>query len=97
MKLAYEIASAVAESIRETLPDSEATAGVWLAGFTWAFALHWLIVIATTLAYLGGRRRPSRRSGCSPARSTRTPSARSPTPSRRSAVRPGSRGMAARP
>jgi uncharacterized membrane protein required for colicin V production len=41
----------LAEQLRETLPDSEETAGIWLAGFVWAFCLHWVIFCAVTLGH----------------------------------------------
>ena len=36
------------EGARETLPDSEETAGCWLAGFCWGMGLNWAMLIVTT-------------------------------------------------
>jgi hypothetical protein len=51
MSLAIEIARGIWESIRETLPDSDETAGAWLSGFCWAFLIFIaLLVIVSWLA-----------------------------------------------
>lgn len=51
MRLACAIAQQIAESIRESLPASEETAGVWLSGFVYAMVLHWVMLVLTTWAY----------------------------------------------
>lgn len=54
MRLLCDVALGLLASIRETLPDSEETAGAWVAGFAWAFAIHWVLLITVTLAWYGG-------------------------------------------
>lgn len=49
MSLLVAIVAGLAESLRETLPDSEQTAGVWLAGFCWAFVIFWATLIVVTV------------------------------------------------
>jgi len=51
MRLAAEIARGTWESFRETLPSNETEAGAWLAGFCWAFAIFWVILLAVTMAW----------------------------------------------
>lgn len=55
-RLVVDIVCGLAESVRETLPSTEDEAGAWLAGFCWAFVLHWVALIAVTYAYMGGSR-----------------------------------------
>lgn len=46
------------ESIRETLPSTTDEAGAFLSGMTYAFILHWAVLIFVTYAYVtagGGR------------------------------------------
>jgi hypothetical protein len=56
MKLARDVALGVAESIRESLPSDEKEAGPFLAGFTWAFVLHWAILVLSTWAWFSAQR-----------------------------------------
>lgn len=48
MGLVIEIVYGCYQTVRETLPASHEEAGVWMAGFVWAFCLHWVILIAVT-------------------------------------------------
>ena len=48
LKLPLTALRYVSEQVRETLPESEKTAGVWLAGFAWSFVLHWLMLVLVT-------------------------------------------------
>jgi hypothetical protein len=45
-------------TLRETLPDDVSECGVFLAGFTWAFLLHWVVLIIVTWSVC------SQRGGC---------------------------------
>jgi hypothetical protein len=56
MKLARDVARGLAESIRESLPADEKEAGPFLAGFCWAFGLHWLLLIVVTWAWFTATR-----------------------------------------
>lgn len=49
--LPAEIARGAWDSIRETLPSDDHDAGVFLAGFTWAFVIFWGLVILVTILY----------------------------------------------
>ena len=49
--LPAEIVSSAWDSIRETLPSDDHDAGVFLAGFTWAFVVFWGLVILVTILY----------------------------------------------
>ena len=55
MRLLAEITRGLAESIRETLPRTDDEAGVFLSGLTWAFVLHWAILIAVTYLHCSAR------------------------------------------
>jgi hypothetical protein len=46
-----EIVRGAWESVRETWPTSESDAGPFLAGFCWAFCLHWVVLFAVTYAH----------------------------------------------
>jgi hypothetical protein len=46
-----EILRGLAETIRETLPRSEAEGGAFLSGVCYAFAVHWALLIAVTWAH----------------------------------------------
>ena len=46
--LLWLVVAVIFDGVRETLPDDERTAGVWLAGFAWAFVLFWAMLILTT-------------------------------------------------
>lgn len=48
VRLLLDVLASLCTAVRESLPASEATAGVWLAGFAWAFALHWTLLILVT-------------------------------------------------
>jgi len=48
MSALIALAAGLMSDVRETLPDSEQTAGVWLAGFVWAFVIHWTVLILVT-------------------------------------------------
>lgn len=48
MSVLIAVAAGLVESVRETLPDSEQEAGVWLAGFVWAMVIHWTALIVVT-------------------------------------------------
>jgi hypothetical protein len=56
MRLARDLALGVAESIRESLPGDEKEAAPFLAGFCWAFALHWGMLILVTWAWVTAQR-----------------------------------------
>lgn len=51
MRLLCAVVAGLRESVRETLPDDEATAGAWVGGFCWAFAIHWVLLITVTLGH----------------------------------------------
>ena len=55
MRLIVEIAAACWESVRETWPTDEHEAGIWLAGFCWAFAVFWTCLFAVTWLYFTAR------------------------------------------
>lgn len=46
-----EILRGIWESVRESLPTYPEDAGPFLAGFCWAFAIHWVVLIAITYAH----------------------------------------------
>lgn len=48
-----EIATCLWESVRETWPRTEEEAGPFIGGFTWAFVIHWVLLIVVTLAWYG--------------------------------------------
>ena len=50
MRLLYDVALGVLESIKETLPGDEQEAACWVGGFCWSFAIHWILLITVTLA-----------------------------------------------
>jgi hypothetical protein len=53
--LVRELVRGLYESIRETLPSTDAEAGAFLAGMIWAFVLFWLTVFVATYLTLLGR------------------------------------------
>lgn len=55
MSLLVEILRGVAETIRETLPDDERTAGAWLSGLAYAFVLHWGALLLVTWSWCAQR------------------------------------------
>ncbi|HYW25881.1 MAG TPA: hypothetical protein VE953_17035 [Terriglobales bacterium] len=48
MRLVAEIVRDVCSDIRATLPADEQEGGAWLAGFCWAFAIHWSLLLLVT-------------------------------------------------
>lgn len=56
MRLMLDVAAGLWAAFRETLPSTEAEAGPFLGGFTWAFCLHWVILVTVTLAWYGSQR-----------------------------------------
>ena len=52
------IIAGLAEAIRETLPDDEATAGAFLSGLVYAFLLFWGMLIFVTYLWWVGQGRP---------------------------------------
>jgi hypothetical protein len=59
MRLLLDVARGLAESIRETLPDDEATAGAFLSGMVYAFGLFWgMLIVVTWLWFTANRPTP---------------------------------------
>jgi hypothetical protein len=58
MRMIGTILLALVNDFRETLPATTDEAGPFMAGFVWAFVIHWVILIAATWAYC------SQRGGC---------------------------------
>jgi hypothetical protein len=56
MRLLADIAAGLWASLRETFPTDEQEAGPFVAGMTWAFVIHWVLLITVTLAWYGGHR-----------------------------------------
>jgi hypothetical protein len=50
-RLPAEIARGAWETIRETLPDSDETAGAFIAGLTYGFVIFFALLILTTIVY----------------------------------------------
>lgn len=55
--IVWAILCAVVQGFRETLPssDDDVSMGAFVSGMTWAFVLHWAILIAVTYGYCSAR------------------------------------------
>lgn len=51
MRLLAAVLSCLLDSILESLPSSEDTAGAWLSGLVWGFCLFWGILILVTYSW----------------------------------------------
>jgi len=51
MRLLYDVALGLWASIRETLPDSEETAGAFVSGMAYAFVVFFGLLVLVTILY----------------------------------------------